>query len=143
MTRRPSPRAPGQGAGRRHTQPVTTLRLPWPPSLNSIWRAVGGRILLSARGRQYRIEAVECARDQGAQDLKLEGRLRVVLVLSPPDKRDRDLDNHVKAIQDALTHAGTWGDDAQVDELMVVRSAVTKGGAAVITISRIDQEEEQ
>lgn len=123
-------------------QPATVLRLPWPSSLNSIWRAVGARVLLSAGGRAYRVRAIEAVREQGAGDLGLAGRLRVTLELYPPDRRARDLDNHVKAVQDALTHAGTWTDDSQVDELIVLRRAIKSGGVAVITIDFIDEEEE-
>lgn len=55
--------------------------------------------------------------------LPLTGRLKVTFVLVPPTAHRRDLDNHLKAAQDALTHAGFWRDDGQVDDLRIVRGA--------------------
>ena len=42
------------------------------------------------------------------------------------DKRARDLDNYVKGAQDLLTDAGVWGDDKQVDLLIVKRGELQK-----------------
>lgn len=46
-------------------------------------------------------------------------RLRVVLILNPPDRRRRDVDNYSKGLLDAFTHAGIWADDEQIDELLI------------------------
>jgi Holliday junction resolvase RusA-like endonuclease len=32
--------------------------LPWPPSVNTNWRTVNGRMIISAKGREYREEVV-------------------------------------------------------------------------------------
>jgi Holliday junction resolvase RusA-like endonuclease len=37
----------------------------------------------------------------------------------PPDARRRDIDNYNKALFDALTHAGIWEDDSQVQRMLV------------------------
>ena len=42
------------------------------------------------------------------------------------EKRARDLDNYVKGAQDLLTDAGVWGDDKQVDLLIVKRGELQK-----------------
>jgi crossover junction endodeoxyribonuclease RusA len=120
------------------------LMLPWPPSVNHYWRSVtmpgkkGGpsvaRHLISKAGRDYKtaVAAVVAGADAGQ---RLSGRLAVRIELFPPDKRQRDIDNSIKATLDALVSAGVFEDDSQVDRLEVVRADVTKGGAAMVTVT--------
>jgi crossover junction endodeoxyribonuclease RusA len=56
------------------------------------------------------------------------------VVLFPPDKRKRDVDNYLKGLLDALTHAEVWTDDSLVDQLAVYRGAVIPGGQVFIKI---------
>lgn len=116
-----------------------TVTLPWPPSTNRIWRnvAVNGkpRTLLSEEGRRYRTNAAQMCMLGGVNNRQLAGRLAVSLVACPPDRRARDLDNVLKATLDALTHAGVWLDDSQIDLLSVERAQVVKGGELRVTIS--------
>ncbi len=65
--------------------------LPWPPSVNHYWRAVGGRIMLSKAGRQYHRDVAAALFGQGR--LADDARLAVRLGVFPPDRRRRDLDN--------------------------------------------------
>ena len=115
-----------------------TIELPWPPSTNRIWRnvVVRGRpqTLLSVEGRQFRTLAAQHCLIARAAGKNLAGRLDVSLVAMPPDRRARDLDNVLKATLDALTHAGVWLDDSQIDRLTVSRGEITKGGRLVVTI---------
>jgi crossover junction endodeoxyribonuclease RusA len=53
---------------------------------------------------------------------KLIGPVQVCIVASPPDKRQRDLDNLLKCLLDSLTKAGLWDDDSQVRSLTIVWS---------------------
>lgn len=116
-----------------------TVTLPWPPSTNRIWRnvAVHGqpRTLLSEEGRRFRTTAAQMCMLGGVNNRQLAGRLAVSLVACPPDRRARDLDNVLKATLDALTHAGVWLDDSQIDLLSVERAQVVKGGELRVTIS--------
>jgi hypothetical protein len=64
--------------------------------------------------------------------------LSVRLLAYPPDRRIRDLDNLPKGVLDALTHAGVWGDDSQIDDLRIVRGSVTPGGRMEISIVGIE-----
>lgn len=114
------------------------LHLPFPPSVNTYWRhptsgKLAGRHLISAQGRSYR--------DQVAArvnvDAPLTSRLVVSITAHMPDRRRRDLDNLPKAIFDALTHAGLWLDDEQVDVLTISRAAVVKGGQITLEVSPI------
>lgn len=104
--------------------------LPFPPSTNRIWRAVGGRVLLSREGRAYR-EAValswRMARLQGYG----RSRLSVSIDAYMPDSRRRDCDNVLKAALDALQHAGAYTDDSQIDELRIRRAGIDRANPRV------------
>ena len=117
---------------------MITLELPWPPSTNQIWRntVVGGkpRTLLSVIGRRYRKDVADACLLARVRK-GLAGRVRVDIVACPPDKRQRDLDNMLKAPLDALTHAGVWLDDSQIDKLFIERGDICKGGRLLVMIS--------
>ncbi|WP_245557821.1 RusA family crossover junction endodeoxyribonuclease [Deinococcus apachensis] len=125
--------------------------LPWPPSLNSIWRATvvpckpkkpgappyTARVLLSQEGRAYRRavrEAMNAYRSHAPYTTPPGARLALTLTACPPDKRARDLSNLPKALEDALTHAQVWADDSLIDELIVRRGEPTPGGRMVVQI---------
>ena len=115
-----------------------TVTLPWPPSTNRIWRnvAVSGkpRTLLSQEGRVYRKAAADACLVAKLAGKQIPDRLALRLVVQAPDRRARGLDNTVKAVQDALTHAGVWLDDSQIDRLLVERGPVVKGGMVSVTV---------
>lgn len=94
--------------------------LPWPPSMNGYWRSIrrGNRCcqILSARARAYR-EAACAAMLTHLRQPTLEGPVRVTEKFYPPDARKRDMSNHRKAYEDAITHFGLWLDDSQVVEV--------------------------
>lgn len=119
------------------------LELPFPPSLNTYWRKVGRRTLLSAKARAFRLAAVSivvAGRAQGhVQKGPLEGNVMAELVLHPPDRRIRDIDNYAKGVLDALTHAGLWRDDSQVKTLHLSWGEILRGGKAVIRLMRIGE----
>ncbi len=108
------------------------LALPWPPSVNHYWRTWRGRMLLSREGRAYR-EAVTRAL-VGYRAPPLGGRLDVRLVLHPPDGRKFDIDNRLKAVLDALQHAGVFVTDEQIDRLLVERGEVASGGRVDVSL---------
>ena len=96
------------------------LTLPFPPSVNSYWRApskgpLKGRHMVSETGRKVpessgRRLSNSCARSQRPSSELAE----VHIVLYPPDQRRRDIDNYNKALFDALTQTGVWEDDSRV-----------------------------
>lgn len=101
------------------------LTLPFPPSVNRIWRQWKGRTLLSKEGREYRDRVARewlLMRSQG-----LGRRALVVDVLAyMPDARRRDIDNLAKASLDALQRAGAFVDDSQIVDLRIRRAGIDR-----------------
>ena len=117
------------------------IELPFPPSLNAYYRhpsrgPLAGRHLISAKGREYRSEVISRI---APLNYSARGRLAVVITCHAPDKRRRDLDNLVKGLNDALTHAGVWEDDSQVKRMLVEWGPVIPEGKVEITISKYEK----
>src|SRR6056297_3846632 len=93
------------------------LQLPFPPSVNTYWRHVGNRVLVSKKGRQYQTTVSSLLH---RKDIKThDGDLVVDIRLIPPDRRRRDVDNSLKALLDAMQFGGAYHDDAQIVRLTV------------------------
>jgi crossover junction endodeoxyribonuclease RusA len=109
------------------------LCLPYPPSVNHVWRMVHGRMLLSREGRRFRdhVQAILAAR----REAPLEGRLALVADVAPPDRRRRDIDNVQKTLLDALEKGGAYRDDSQIDLLVARRQPPVEGGACGVRLT--------
>ena len=97
------------------------LTLPIPPANNRYYRHARGRTYLSAEGKAYK-RAVNLL----ARPIMLKGSLRIEVEIHSRDNRRRDIDGYPKGLFDALTNAGVWEDDSQVDEMEFVRGENNK-----------------
>lgn len=114
---------------------MINLTLPWPPSVNTYWRMFQNRMIISAKGREYRKAVADQVMIQrGAKHYA--GQLRVVIEAWRPDRRKRDLDNLLKAVLDSLTHAGVWCDDGLIVDLRIYW-AEDIGGMLKIQITEV------
>jgi Holliday junction resolvase RusA-like endonuclease len=112
------------------------LELPYPPSVNHLWRHFRNRTVLSSKGREYRraVRLVLASRSVTPQ----HGSLAVSIDVNPPDRRRRDLDNLHKALLDALGRGGAYFDDFQIDRLTITRCGIVRGGRVRVSVKPFD-----
>jgi crossover junction endodeoxyribonuclease RusA len=126
------------------------ITLPYPPSANRIWRAVDGRVILSAEGRGYRHRVASALIDQHAAIGFVPGITRpptfdwwfsIEIDAWMPDRRRRDIDNLAKPVIDALKAAGVYRDDSQAVRLVATRRGFEPpNGRLVVTITQSEME---
>ena len=110
------------------------IELPFPNSTNTHWRHARGRTYVSPKGVEFRNKVAEIIKQRG--DKAPAGRLEIGVMLYPPDKRKRDIDNYgAKSLLDALTYSGLIEDDSLIDRLVIERGAIVAGGKCRIYIS--------
>lgn len=113
------------------------LELPWPPTVNTMWRSIGrGRTILGEKGRIYRTEVAARVLTSIGRPM-LDCPLSVAIAAYPPDNRRRDLDNLFKSCLDSLAHAGVYADDYQIQRLSIERREVAKPGRLVVEIVEV------
>ncbi|MCS3605304.1 RusA family crossover junction endodeoxyribonuclease [Erwinia rhapontici] len=112
------------------------LTLPFPPSINGYWRSPGKGALISERGRKYRINAIAAVYEQlRRRPQPITHEIDIHVILYPPTRAKRDLDNFQKALFDGLTHAGVWADDSLIKRMTVEWGSVTCHGKVEVTIN--------
>jgi crossover junction endodeoxyribonuclease RusA len=109
--------------------------MPFPPSVNSWKSPFRNRMILTKRGRDYRVKAIERLKEIGLSDEGIINPVSVELVLNPPSLRRYDIDNFCKSLFDALSLANFWNDDAQVIRLLITKGEKVKGGRVDIKVS--------
>lgn len=106
--------------------------LPLPPTVNSAWIHHGHRKIISKKYAEFKhlvwAEWLQSGRPS------YHGRLSLCITIHMRDKRKSDLDNRLKACLDAMQHAGFFADDEQIDELIVRRGEIIKGGKCIVEI---------
>ena len=89
---------------------------------------------MSPKGVEFRNKVAEIIKQRG--DKAPAGRLEIGVMLYPPDKRKRDIDNYgAKSLLDALTYSGLIEDDSLIDRLVIERGAIVAGGKCRIYVS--------
>ena len=105
--------------------------LPWPPSINHYFGYGGNRVYLKAKGKEYRRAVLNQINAQLDSMETITKPVKVRVEAWMPDKRKRDLDNLCKALLDAITHAGLWEDDSQIDDLRIYRARDEAGNLLI------------
>ena len=95
------------------------IHLPYPPSINRLYRSINGRSILSKVGRDYYRDVVPLAEATG---INVRGPYVLAITAYRPDRRKRDIGNLEKIVSDTLTKAGVIEDDS-LCEAMILRWA--------------------
>ena len=115
------------------------MYLPFPPTVNHYYVKTKRGVFISKKGRDFRVLVADAIHEQlPGIEIEESQKLSVVVSLFPMDKRKRDVDNYNKALLDAITQAGFWADDSQVDQLHIYRGEVVKGGYCTVTITEAE-----
>ena len=88
------------------------FELPYPPSVNGIWRHGQGSFYKSKNYRTWERDAGWALKEQ-AKGKRVAGPFAVQIDLTRPDKRKRDLDNTIKVILDLLKNLHVTDDDSE------------------------------
>lgn len=106
--------------------------LPFPPSVNHIWRKGRSGFHKSAKYKAWLEEAGKELLRQRPQ--KISGEYRIRFCLTPPDKRRRDQDNYIKAVSDLLVQHGVIDDDSFAIETVIkwIRASNYAPGVRVV-----------
>ena len=120
---------------------MITLQLPYPPTINHYY--IKGRILTD-KARSYRQNVIatvlmERSCYSTTQYPLLVGNLAMSMLAHPPDRRERDLDNILKPIKDALQAACVFENDRQIVEYHepFKWGEIVKGGRIDITLQEL------
>ena len=118
--------------------PDFEFNLPYPPTVNHYHQPVrqgrGVRIIKGAKARAYQAEAVAALVAAGLDGEAISGPVKVTITLNPPTLARYDVDGRPKGVLDALTAAGFWLDDSQVQSMTVEKGEKVKGGNAVVKV---------
>ena len=120
---------------------IIHIELPFPPTVNSYYgHNKRGIKYITKRGKSFREEVREMCVEQNVFGLSIDHKLQMDVILYPPDRRVRDLDNYMKALLDALgnpkdgTGAKVWVDDSQIDDLHPQRGVVLPKGKCSVRL---------
>lgn len=91
-------------------------------------------MFITQQGKDFRKQVAEIVAERNAMKFGTS-RLFMAVRLCMRDRRGSDLDNRMKALLDALEHAGVFDDDEQIDELLILRGPIVKGGECYVMIS--------
>lgn len=92
-----------------------------PPSVNNYYVKTQRGQFISQKGKKFRDQVMADVHEQLNGIEPINCKIRLDVVVWPPDNRKRDLDNFMKSLQDALTHANVWKDDSLIDQVCIYR----------------------
>lgn len=115
------------------------LTLPLPPSVNNYYghhcKFRHASIYIKPKGKEYRKQVLAYILKNNYQ-FQANIPLSITIKINPSSKRKWDLDNRLKSLLDALTHAKVWEDDSLIYKLTVEKGEVVENGKVTILIER-------
>lgn len=117
---------------------LITLKLPFPPSVNTYYRNFRGRMVMGKSGREFKEKVQEIVTTSQIPKLN-DARLMAIISIFPPNKRKFDLDNRLKSVFDSLQDAGVYDNDEQFDKIEIARGEIRPQGGCTIVIATLDE----
>ena len=117
---------------------LVTIRLPFPPSVNTYYRNYRGRMVLGKNGRLFKTLVQEIVVANQIPKFN-NNRLMAIITIFPPNKRKFDIDNRLKSIFDSLQDAGVYDNDEQFDKIEIARGEIKPKGGCTIVIATLDE----
>lgn len=119
------------------------LNLPLSPSINSYYghHAKHGyaSIYIKKAGKEYRKKVFSYITENNLQ-LRINVPIQLNIIIHPASDRIWDLDNRLKSLFDALTHANLWQDDEYIHKMTVEKGEKIKNGGILMEISQYIKE---
>lgn len=114
-----------------------SFTLPISPSINDyyghICRSNTPIEFVKTRGKQYRTKVKEIIETSNL-NIGINIPIKVSVTINYKTRHRNDLDNRMKGLLDALTHAKVWEDDSLIDQLIITRGKVDKKGTMHVLI---------
>ena len=109
------------------------LRLKWPVTVNSMYRSIRGRNILSKKAREYYNWFLKT---HPPREKTFIPELPVVMVLlfHPPKNFRYDIDNYFKNILDCMTKGKIFTDDKQVVDLRGLKRLKDPRGEGYVNV---------
>lgn len=128
---------------------MITLELTYPPSVNHYYtkwsqysKKAGKhivRVAVGDGGMAYRAEVRRYMLQVLGNPKPIKTRISMECELWRPDRRKQgyNIDNFLKCLLDAITYAGIWDDDDQVDCLLIHKCGVEAPGKIIVTLREL------
>lgn len=126
------------------TTPEVRLELPWPPSVNKIWKTTsrGGWYSTKEAVNYKTVVGYMVASKKVQNSFPKDVTLDFTMHAHPPDNRKRDLDNLAKIVCDALQDARVYINDSQIKIIHMEMLEARKGGMITVTIRQIIEDKQ-
>jgi len=118
-----------------------TLTLPISPSINNYFgthcKFTYPSIYIKTKGKEYR-KTINTYITKNNLKLRANIPLSLKITIHPARNNKWDLDNRLKSLLDALTHAEVWEDDSLIHKMTIEKAPKVKDGQIIIEISKYE-----
>lgn len=107
------------------------LNIPAPVSANNRLYPENRRLVLTPAYRKWLDQAISEIKAQYGNAAAIDSEVLIIATITPPDRRVRDIDNELKAANDALVRAGVLADDSLIKCQCAYKEKPSKANAGV------------
>lgn len=115
---------------------MLVFELPYPPSLNTLYKPWHGRFVLTDAGKKYKLQVGWMCK----QKRSITSDVAMKITVYPPDKKRRDIANLEKIVCDSLKNGIVYDDDCQISYLVMHKAQVKKNGFIRVLVEEVTDE---